>query len=30
MKMEIELLKQEGTPNNVIEHCEAVIKKIWK
>jgi uncharacterized protein len=27
MKMEIELLKQEGTPNNVIEHCEAVYKK---
>lgn len=25
--MEIELLKQEGTPDNVIEHCEAVYKK---
>lgn len=29
-KMEIELLKQENTPENVIEHCEAVYKKAMK
>lgn len=27
MKMEIELLKKEHTPENVIEHCEAVYEK---
>ncbi len=27
MKMEIELLKKENTPENVIDHCKAVYKK---
>ena len=27
MKMEIELLKKENTPENVIDHCEAVYRK---
>ncbi len=29
-KMEIELLKRENTPENVIQHCEAVYKKAMK
>jgi uncharacterized protein len=29
-KMEIELLKKENTPENVIQHCEAVYKKAMK
>lgn len=29
-KMEIELLKKENTPGNVIEHCEAVYRKAMK
>lgn len=29
-KMEIELLKKENTPGNVIEHCKAVYKKAMK
>ena len=29
-KMEIELLKKENTPENVIEHCEAVYEKAMK
>ena len=28
--MEIELLKRENTPENVIQHCEAVYKKAMK
>ena len=28
--MEIELLRKENTPENVIEHCEAVYKKAMK
>ena len=28
--MEIELLKKENTPENVIEHCKAVCKKAMK
>ena len=27
MKMELELLKKENTPENVIDHCKAVCKK---
>ena len=30
MQMEIELLKKEKTPENVIEHCKAVYKKAMK
>ena len=30
MQMEIELLKKENTPENVIEHCKAVCKKAMK
>ena len=30
MKMEIELLKKENTPENVIDHCIAVCKKAMK
>ena len=29
-KMEIELLKRENTPENVIQHCKAVYKKAMK
>lgn len=29
-KMEIELLKKENTPSNVIDHCKAVYKKAMK
>ena len=29
-KMEIELLKKESTPENVIQHCKAVCKKAMK
>lgn len=30
MKMELELLKKENTPDNVIDHCKAVLKKASK
>ena len=30
MKMEIELLEKENTPENVIEHCKAVCRKAMK
>ena len=30
MKMEIELLRRENTPENVIDHCKAVCRKAMK